>query len=234
MAKLTRSFDSSVANLRAVDDEKRTIEGYAIVFNQRSHLVYDYNLWKAVIEVISPEAVTDVFLRTQDIVANIEHDDRRMLARSDRGEGSLTLTVDTIGLKFSFDAPNTPDGQSAYEGVKRGDYKGCSFRYWNQDDECNVSYSKEIGEDGNVEIIRTVNKFDHLEDVSIVLHPAYEGTTVEARSEEKKELEKQILRALPEFAKDEVTKIDARDVTMKAQFDEMKNYARNITRVTNF
>ena len=56
-----------------------------------------------------------------------------------------------------------------------------SFAYWNDDDKLNVSYTRET--DGDKEtIVRTVNKIDHICDVSIVTHPAYEDTSVKARS----------------------------------------------------
>ena len=66
--KMTRAFDSKLQNLRAVDDEKRTIEGYAIVFNERSLPVLDWNLWKRVTEIISPDAITDDLLRSSDVI----------------------------------------------------------------------------------------------------------------------------------------------------------------------
>jgi phage head maturation protease len=56
-----------------------------------------------------------------------------------------------------------------------------SFAYWNDDDKLNVSYVKETN-GGKEIIVRIVNKIDHICDVSIVTHPAYEDTSVKARS----------------------------------------------------
>lgn len=220
--KIYRAFGLN-ANLRAVDDESRTIEGYAIVFNERSKLVEDWNLWKAVIEVISPDAVSEDLLRTSDVIANINHNNGRMLARSRQGEGSLKLEKDEHGVKFSFSAPDTPDGQTAYEGVKRGDFYGCSFCYANDDDEVNVTYTKETDPDsGDDTIIRTVNKIDHLYDVSIVLVPAYDATSVEARGLEKEAIEGAIRRALPEYGAP--AKKQERSKAMMADYDELNEF----------
>jgi HK97 family phage prohead protease len=217
--KMTRAFDSKLQNLRAVDDEKRTIEGYAIVFNERSLPVLDWNLWKRVTEIISPDAITDDLLRSSDVIANIEHNDGRMLARCVNGVGSLSLSKDNVGILVRFDAPDTPDGHTAYEGVKRRDFTGMSFAYRNDDDECNVTYTKE-GEGEDAEIIRTVNKIDHLYDVAIVLHPAYPATSVEARNAEHDFLEKEIKRSLEI---DEAPKTE-RSSDMMRDFDELDKF----------
>lgn len=190
-----RSF-SGVGVPRAVDDNERIIEGYAIVFNQRSKLIMDWNLWKRVIEVISPTAVNTDLINRCDVIANIEHNNFRMLARSLNGKGTLTLTIDSVGLKYRFACPKTADGEFAYEMVKRGDITGSSFAYRNDDDECNVVYSKEKDDNGDDVIIRTVNKIDSIYDVSIVLHPAYMGTSVEARNQEVEEIKAAITRSL--------------------------------------
>jgi HK97 family phage prohead protease len=197
MAIFKRSFSGDKCALRALDDGK-TIEGYAIVFNQRSVLITDFNIWKNVLEIITPEAVSDDLLRSSDVICNINHDNNRLLARCVNGSGSLSLTKDKTGVKFSFEVADTPDGHAAYEGVKRGDFSGCSFAYYNDEDEVNVTYSKEVDGNNNETIIRQVNKIDHLCDVSIVLHPAYPQTSVEARSEDAEFLANEIKRALPD------------------------------------
>ena len=56
--KLIRAYEGENYQPRAIEGSRR-IEGYAVVFNQRSVLVTDWNIWKRVIEVISPSAITD-------------------------------------------------------------------------------------------------------------------------------------------------------------------------------
>lgn len=171
LKKEIRSFGGDSAP--KVTEGSRHIEGYAIVFNQRSQLLFDWNSGQPVYEIISPDAINDELLRSCDIKALIEHNPGRMLARSRNGVGSLSLEIDSRGLKYSFDAPNTSDAEYAIEGIKRNDFFGSSFCYTDSD----VSYSKE----GDA-LIRTVKKIDQLFDVSIVSDPAYMTTSVETRS----------------------------------------------------
>ena len=170
--KLKRSADG---------EETRTIEGYAVVFNTRSQLLPDYNVYRLVQEVIDPAAIDDNLLRSCDIKALLEHNQNRMLARSYNGAGTLTLTKDERGIKYSFDAPETAEGNYALEMVKRGDLFGSSFAYTTDEAiDGSVTYTKE-GDN----LIRTVHKIDKLYDVSIVSDPAYLDTSVTARSLDK-------------------------------------------------
>lgn len=185
--KLVRSADGK---------DTRIIEGYAVVFNKRSQLLPDYDVYRMVEEVITPDAISDDLLRSCDIKALLEHDRSRMLARSYRGSGTLTLTKDERGIKYTFTAPNTSDGDYALEMVKRGDLFGSSFAYTTDTAvDGNVTYSK----DGDT-LVRTVNHIDALFDVSVVSDPAYLDTDVTARS----------LDAVLKPAKPEPPKIDKR------------------------
>jgi HK97 family phage prohead protease len=200
--KFTGAFEGEHFQPRAVEGTRR-IEGYAIVFNQRSVFVTDWNLWKRVIEIIAPTAINDDLLKRSDVIATVEHDSRRLLARSLNGKGTLELSIDETGLKYSFECPDTADGNFVYEHVKRGNITGSSFMYVNKDDECNVTYTKETDENGKEQIIRTVNTIDKLLDVAVVMRPAYPASSVEARAEEMKELEAAIKRALGEADEDD-------------------------------
>lgn len=200
--KFTRAFEGEHFQPRAVEGTRR-IEGYAIVFNQRSVFVTDWNLWKRVIEIIAPTAINDDLLKRSDVIATVEHDSRRLLARSLNGKGTLELSIDETGLKYSFECPDTADGNFVYEHVKRGNITGSSFMYVNKDNECNVTYTKETDENGKEQIIRTVNTIDKLLDVAVVMRPAYPASSVEARAEEMKELEAAIKRALGEADEDD-------------------------------
>lgn len=170
--KLKRSADG---------EETRTIEGYAVVFNTRSQLLPDYNVYRLVQEVIDPAAIDENLLRSCDIKALLEHNQNRMLARSYNGAGTLTLTKDERGIKYSFEAPDTAEGNYALEMVRRGDLFGSSFAYTTDEAiDGSVTYTKE----GDT-LIRTVHKIDKLYDVSIVSDPAYLDTSVTARSLDK-------------------------------------------------
>ncbi|MBC5614293.1 MULTISPECIES: HK97 family phage prohead protease [Bacteroides] len=158
--------------------EGRNIEGYAIVFDQESRVIYDPVKKLAFIEIIERGAVTDELIRACDIKAVLEHDKRRLLARSRYGVGSLSLGIDNYGLGYKFSSPKTTDGDFAVEMIDRGDIYGSSFAYYVDDrDKSKVTYSKRDGM-----IIRTVHKIDYISDVSPVSDPAYFGTDVTVRS----------------------------------------------------
>lgn len=156
----------------------RTIEGYAIVFNKESRVMYDTEKQRTFIEIIESGAVTEELLRNCDIKAVLEHDKRRLLARCNRGSGTLSLEIDEYGLRYRFSAPNTVDGDFAIEMIKRGDIFGSSFAYYaNDKDARKVSYSKRDGL-----LVRTVHVIDRISDVSPVSDPAFYGTDVTVRS----------------------------------------------------
>lgn len=159
-----RSFNVEFRN----DPENRHIEGYGSVFNKRSLDLGGFT------EIIAPGAFDGV-IEESDVKCYLDHNpDRGILARSRNGEGSLTLSVDDEGLKYSFDAPHTALGDEVIEGLVRGDYSQSSFAFTVQDE----SWTKE--EDGRY--LRTITKVNRLYDVSIVADPAYPDTSVAMRS----------------------------------------------------
>ena len=81
------------------------LEGYAIVFNRTSNILYDKASRKFFTETILPEAVDYDTISRSDILMLINHNKERMLARSRFGEGSLKLEIDDLGVRFSFDIP---------------------------------------------------------------------------------------------------------------------------------
>lgn len=176
MTKIYRNTEN--CQLRALEDS-RTIEGYAVVFNERSVFLPDWNKGRMVEEVMMPGSITEELISKSDVIANIDHDNRRMVARSINGEGSLSLSVDERGLYFRFDAPNTPDGETVLQGVRRGDYRGCSFAY-TCDEDTGVHYEK--NDKDSRALIRYVDEVNGLYDVSVVIHPAYPQTNVDSRS----------------------------------------------------
>ena len=172
--------------------EGRTIEGYAIVFNQRSEVMLDWTDEgiRRFVEVVDPSAVDEALLLSSDIRALIEHNRERLLARYNKGVGTLSLTIDEHGLRYSFDAPNTADGDYAVEMVGRGDISGSSFAFRAKDSD--TEWAKE----GSL-WVRTIKSFSLLRDVTITTDPAYTQTEVSVRSldemdkpieEEKKDL----------------------------------------------
>lgn len=157
-----------------VDSESRTVEGYALLFDMPSTGL-------PFIEVIERGALEGVAAKS-DVFALLNHDQSRgILARSKKGQGSLTLTVDTKGLKYRFDSPNTALGEELLENLKRGEVDSSSFAFTVEKD------TWERGKDGKVK--RTIHKVAELYDVSPVYNAAYSQTSVYKRGMENLEAE---------------------------------------------
>ena len=75
-------------------------------------------------------------IEKSDILCLLNHnEDKGVLARSKFGVGSLSLSVDSTGLKYRFDAPNTAVGNELLEGLRRGDISTSSFAFTIDNDE---------------------------------------------------------------------------------------------------
>lgn len=166
--------------------ESRTIEGYALKFGVRSRLLCDW--WNNYYEVLEPGCVTREMLDKQDIKLTMFHDRQLVLARSNKGNGTLSYEVDNVGVKFWAEMPHTVDGDKALELVSRGDIAGCSFIYSTEegDSENAVSYERldEKGDDGEDILLRHVKRIDNVYDFTITTDPAYEQTDVSKREVE--------------------------------------------------
>lgn len=166
--------------------ESRTIEGYALKFGVRSRLLCDW--WNNYYEVLEPGCVTREMLDKQDIKLTMFHDRQLVLARSNKGNGTLSYEVDKVGVKFWAEMPHTVDGDKALELVSRGDISGCSFIYSTDegDSENAVSYERldEKGDDGEDILLRHVKRIDNVYDFTITTDPAYEQTDVSKREVE--------------------------------------------------
>lgn len=164
-----------IRNLTGVTTKGREVSGHAIVFNKWSELLSVEG--RRCRELILPGAITQRTLAENDVKCLIDHDGKRLVARSNKGKGSLHLSIDSKGLRFSFTAPNTADGNFIVEMVSRGDLTGCSFAFGGE---------KSTWEEGNNGIWqRKVHTIKYLSDVSIVQNPAYPDTSVGVRSNQK-------------------------------------------------
>lgn len=176
-------FTPCELRLREAEDgtESREIEGYAILFNTPSALLFKDDDSDGV-EVIDPAAITRELLDLCDIKMTMFHNRYMLLARSCKGEGTLTYGVDEKGVWFRFSAPHTVDGDKAIELVKRGDLAGCSFafttHYWDDDF---VTRTVTLGADGTSHIVYTVRAVTGIYDFTITDNPAYPDTSVNMR-----------------------------------------------------
>ena len=177
--KEIRNYKES--EIRAVAPETRKVEGYAVVFDSLSNDLGGFT------EIINRNALDGV-LEKSDVFCLLNHDNSRgVLARSNKGTGSLELSIDDKGLKYRFEAPKTALGDELLEGLRRGDISASSFAFTVGSD------SWEKREDGSY--LRTINSIKELFDVSPVYQPAYSATSVDTRgldqlkTQEQKELD---------------------------------------------
>lgn len=159
----TRSFASE---LRNEGGENRQITGYAAVFEMRSENLGGFT------EIIEKGAF-DEALSVSDVRALFNHDDSLLLART--ASGTLKLSVDDRGLKYSFEAPATQTGDDVLELIRRGDLSQSSFGFTIEEDEWDED--EETGA-----YTRTIKKVKRLYDVSPVTYPAYPDTSVAQKS----------------------------------------------------
>ena len=208
LQKHRRTLTSECAglHLREGDDtDGRTIEGYAVLFETPS-----VDLWHdgdtVGREIIDAGAITQQLLDACDIKFTMFHNREILLARSNKGSGSLTYKVDEKGVWFSFSAPNTIYGDYAVEAVRRGDIAGCSFAfvtyYW---DEAFVGRTVEKAGDKTIVTYR-VKQILGVDDMTLAVTPAYDQTSVNAREVDPSEMAEHLAPEPPaETPKDEVT-----------------------------
>ena len=172
------------------DDEKRTVEGYALLFGVSSdNLGFE--------EVIERGALDGV-LGKSDVFALLNHDrSKGILARAKNGNGSLSLEVDSKGLKYRFEAPKTALGNELLENLRRGEIDQSSFAFTVADGGEKWERQK------NGVWKRTISKFERIYDVSPVYNAAYSKTSVYMRGKEEaeKELEEREKQNLEEYYK---------------------------------
>ena len=149
--------------------EHRIVEGYALLFNTESRDLGGFT------EIISKEAITQDLIDKADVICWLNHnEDRGILARSKEGKGSLLLEIDQIGLKYSFETPNTALGEELLENLRRGDITESSFSF--------VVSTEKWEKRSSGKYLRRITGFKDIYDVSPVYKPAYEGTKVTCRS----------------------------------------------------
>ena len=182
-----RSFE-----LRVQNSDSRLITGKAICFDSMSE---DLGFR----EIISKGAITQELIDSSDIYFTFNHSMDKVLARWNKGEGSLKIELKDDGVYFSTEAPNTDLGNEVLEYIRRGDANKCSFAFYMSGNDEDETWTKT--EDG--EVLRTINHIAGLCDVSVVFNPAYDETTVSARSLEK-------LNELREKKEDEPKKCESK------------------------
>ena len=164
------------------DGEDLKIEGYFAVFDSV------YEIGPGMSESVAPGAFTKTL--SGDIRALTNHDTTLVLGRTKAH--TLELREDNHGLWGSISInPKDADAMNLYERVKRGDVDQCSFGFDIR------SEDTDIREDGTIHwTIREVDLYE----VSACTFPAYEETSISARSQQRDEIQKRTMQAWRENA----------------------------------
>lgn len=168
MKTIKRIYD---VELRAVENDSREVEGYAVVFNTKTDLGW-----------FTEEIDRDAFRNTDmsNVYLLFNHDANNVLAGT--SNGSLNMFIDEKGLFQKSQIIDTSLGEDILKLVKNNLINKMSFAFT-------------IDEDGGEEWIsgrekdhRIIRKIDKLFDVSLVTYPAYEQTSAYARNMQSDEL----------------------------------------------
>lgn len=159
--------------VRAEEDQERgkIITGRPIVYNSRTDIgPFD--------EIIESGALDNADLT--DVRFLINHDLSRIpLARSRRNNGNSTmfLTVDSegMGIRVDLDTENNVEARALYSAVERGDISGMSFLFGVRDEQWDNIDSEHP--------TRRIKSIRSVVEVSAVTFPAYNSTTINARSD---------------------------------------------------
>jgi hypothetical protein len=145
------------------DKEKKSLKGYAAVFNSLSMDLGGFR------EKISPGAFKES-LKEADVRALLNHDPNYILGRM--SSKTLVISEDDRGLQTEIIPPDTQWARDLVVSIERGDITQMSFGF---------RVNKDSWERVNEDNIRTLLDVS-LVDVSPVTFPAYLDTSIQARS----------------------------------------------------
>jgi HK97 family phage prohead protease len=195
MIKETRLADVTLHE----EENKMILEGYALVFNNET-LIGDEEY--GFLEEIDSRALSET--KMKDVPMKYNHMDSFLIIARTKNQ-SLSLTVDSIGLKVRAELLDTNTNQDIYKMVRSGLLDKMSFAFtvdeqvWNRE--------------GRIPK-RTITKIERLYDVSVVDTPAYDATSIYARSLESMELE---LKAMELDEQEQKSSIIKKRIKIKTQ-----------------
>lgn len=162
-----RTLETTAAFQTREENDALYIEGYFSVFNSL------YHIWPGATESVAPGAFTET-IANDDIRALINHDTTLVLGRNTAG--TLELREDDHGLwgRITIN-PKDTDAMNQHARVQRGDVSQCSIGF-----EILAEETEYPDEDSVHYTIRKVKLYE----VSVCTFPAYEETSVSARSKD--------------------------------------------------
>lgn len=161
----TREYRSFELKEKQEADDSMILEGRAVVFNSPEVMFTDEDGIEYK-EQVDRDAFKDA--QMSDVILNMNHEGQA-LARTRNNTLQLELSED--GLEVTADMSKSRASRDAYEAVQNGLLDRMSFAFTVAEDEYDAKTHT-----------RTIRKIDRLFDVSLVNFPAYEATSVSARS----------------------------------------------------
>lgn len=218
MNKEVRSLEFEIRAEETGSEERAgRLTGTPIVFNQVTDLGW-------IREMIEPGALDNADLK--DVRFLVGHDTSGIpLARSRNNNANstmqLTVTERGMEIRVDLDIENNPRAKELYSAVKRGDISGMSFMF---------TVDKDSWEDLESEQpLRRITSISRVFEVSAVTFPAYEGTDIQAASEDAAlESARVSLESARKLLAEERAKaaIDARRM---AVLDWLENYRKEVS-----
>ncbi|WP_182425815.1 HK97 family phage prohead protease [Dielma fastidiosa] len=173
---MKRNLDFEIRSKSGGEGETCIVEGYAAKFNTET-VLFEYNSYSRgkveYREKIDQNAFDECDMK--DVVMLYDHEGR-VLART--SNNTLTLTIDDVGLKVRADLSGTQLGRDVFAEIRDGYVTKMSFSF---------TIDEEKNEQATTYDLRTITKVKRLHDVSAVSIPAYDDTSINARSLEEAE-----------------------------------------------
>lgn len=159
------------------ENEGRHISGKAISFDTESNDI-------GFIEILHRGCISQELIDSSNIVFLYNHDYNQVIARANKGKGTLNIDLRDDGVYFDLEVPNTTMGNDLLENIRLGNITQCSFGF-NYANEEGAYKDEKIGDVW----YRNVYKIGELYDLSAVTYPAYDDTYVNARMQERSKME---------------------------------------------
>ena len=185
------------------ENEGRHISGKAISFDTQSNDI-------GFIEILHRGCITQELIDSSNIVFLYNHDYNQVIARANKGKGTLNIDLRDDGVYFDLEVPNTTMGNDLLENIRLGNITQCSFGF-NYANEEGAYKDEKIGDVW----YRNVYKIGELFDLSAVTYPAYDDTYVNARMQERSKMEDK-LKETEEIQKEDEKMSDDRACEKKS------------------
>lgn len=222
MSKHTRPLEERMVacEVRAEEEQEGMITGRPIVFNSWTDLGWFD-------EIIDGRALDNTDLT--DVRFLVNHDLSKIpLARSRRNNGNSTMQLFTddqgLLIKAQLDTENNAEAKSLYSAIQRGDISGMSFMFSIRGEEW-----QDLDSDHPR---RRITDIESVVEVSAVTFPAYDSTSINARSKEALESARSALESARQQAGEPLESEETRgkdetgeDLELaKAKFEFFKNF----------